>query len=227
MAIHMMVSKDKEGQPNVKVVRDYPGHETNRMRHDYGCEHRSNTAYEFERGPRCTERCKFHEPLYMETTHVGRVLELREVNGYDDSDFYAVVWDDKANEPKKVTYATTRGWSYPNGAKVDADEATREKYAAWRCAEARQAALMNRRRRNGTPSRDKIVQVVRDFRSKGTHVPRGTRAVVFWFGPDRYRLNEYRVGIRLADGTKLFTLRQNVKVVVTKDGGAVYSQIGE
>jgi hypothetical protein len=29
-----------------------------------------------------------------EVTYAGRVLSLREWNGRDDSDFYALVWDD-------------------------------------------------------------------------------------------------------------------------------------
>src|SRR5215510_5788359 len=51
--------------------------------------------------------------IWRVTTHEGLVLELREMNGYDDSDFYAVVWNDAKGEPERVEYASTRGWTYP------------------------------------------------------------------------------------------------------------------
>ena len=35
------------------------------------------------------------EILETKETYVGRVLETYEENGYNDSDFYAVVWDDE------------------------------------------------------------------------------------------------------------------------------------
>jgi hypothetical protein len=32
--------------------------------------------------------------IYTVETHQGLVLSMREMNGYDDSDFYALVWDE-------------------------------------------------------------------------------------------------------------------------------------
>jgi len=72
-----------------------------------------------------------HCELAHETTYEGMVLRLGEHNWYDDSDFYAMVWDEETQSVKKVTYATTRGWTYHNGAKVDASEEIRAKAVAW------------------------------------------------------------------------------------------------
>lgn len=68
---------------------------------------------------------------YMHTHHRGVVLATREMNGYDDSDFYALVW--AGDHVEQVEYATTRFWTYPNNATVDAAPEVLEQYRAW-CA---------------------------------------------------------------------------------------------
>ena len=45
-------------------------------------------------------------------TYEGCVLATREVNGYDDSDFVALCWDETEQKVVRVTYATTRCWTY-------------------------------------------------------------------------------------------------------------------
>lgn len=72
-----------------------------------------------------------HAELAHETTYEGCVLRLGEHNWYDDSDFYALVWDEATRTVKKITYATTRGWTYHNGAKVDASDEVRAKAEAY------------------------------------------------------------------------------------------------
>lgn len=65
-------------------------------------------------------------------THVGLCLRDREMNGYDDSDFYMTVWDEEKGEPREICFASTRGWTYPSyGSSVDATDAVRAKYDAW------------------------------------------------------------------------------------------------
>lgn len=64
-------------------------------------------------------------------TYRDRVLETYEQNGYDDSDFIAVIWDSVNKKPVDVTYATTRAWTYLNNAEVDADAETVAKYKAY------------------------------------------------------------------------------------------------
>lgn len=75
-----------------------------------------------------------HAELGHETSYEGMVLRLGEHNWYDDSDFYALVWDEATQSVKKITYATTRGWTYHNGAKVDASPEVRAKAEAWESA---------------------------------------------------------------------------------------------
>lgn len=144
-------------------------------------------------------------PENYQVTWEGRVLATGEHNGYDDSDFYAVVWDDEQGAPREVTYASTRGWTYNNSATVDADDATRAKYDAYR--ERQRASLEAVTVRVG-----KTVRVAR-----GRSVPVGTTGKVFWYGPGRKRYAYdrnpgYRVGLRTEDGEKFFTDARNVEV---------------
>ena len=128
MAIRMMCGREKAGQPNVEIVTNYPGCEVGYVIHDSNCpncppelaenakaKHGSN--YDAVPGytqSNCHEHCRDREPLYMETTHVGVVLSTGEHNYHDDSDFFAVVWDNEGCV-REIEYATTRGWTYPNG----------------------------------------------------------------------------------------------------------------
>lgn len=74
-----------------------------------------------------------HGPLYMNVSHEGLVLTNDgEYNGRDDSDFYAQVWDAEARTVRRVEFASTRGWSYPNHADVDATPETLAAVEAWR-----------------------------------------------------------------------------------------------
>ena len=59
----------------------------------------------------------------------GKVVSLREANGYHDSDFYATFLNDNG-EFVDYCYASTRGWTYANGATIDATPETMEAYAA-------------------------------------------------------------------------------------------------
>jgi hypothetical protein len=74
---------------------------------------------------------KLHAELAHVTSYEGCVLRTGEHNWYDDSDFYAMVWDEPTHSVKKITYATTRGWTYHNGAVVDATEDNRAKAEAY------------------------------------------------------------------------------------------------
>lgn len=132
-------------------------------------------------------------PEHFRVTWEGRVLWLGERSWHDDSDFYAMVWDDETESPREVTYASTRGWTYNNGAAVDADEATQAKYAAWQDRLREQRAELARRAEEATPRRGKRVRVVR-----GRKVPVGTEGEVIWYGDKGWGL---RVGVRDDAGT--------------------------
>ena len=119
------------------VSRAYANHPAT-LGHDLAHYVNEEAKYPWERNIR-------NSIYYMVTEHVGRVLYTGEMNGYDDSDFYAMVWDDDRNEPRRVMYATTRRWTYPNSAVVDAPPDLMAKYADWQeriKEQARQAQLI-------------------------------------------------------------------------------------
>jgi hypothetical protein len=58
--------------------------------------------------------------MYIIPESVGTTIRLREMNGYDDSDFYALYYDATKGTFEEYMYATTRGWSYTACAVVDA-----------------------------------------------------------------------------------------------------------
>lgn len=61
---------------------------------------------------------------------VGCVLGLGENNYYDDSDFYAIVWNEEKQMVENVYYDTTRAYS-PYTANIDATEEVRAKAKAY------------------------------------------------------------------------------------------------
>src|SRR5512135_3357303 len=71
--------------------------------------------------------------IYCREYAEGAVVAVREVNGYNDSDFIATYYDEDGGF-KEVEYATTRFWTYPNTAVVDATPETLAKYEAFKAA---------------------------------------------------------------------------------------------
>lgn len=71
------------------------------------------------------------EPRFVES-YAGAVLTERERNYHDDSDFYAVVWDEAEGRIKNVEYATTRfGGTDRNSATPDATPEVKAKAREW------------------------------------------------------------------------------------------------
>lgn len=143
--------------------------------------------------------------------HEGAVLGTRVHSWIDDDDYYAIVWDDETEQPREVMYATTRWWTYGNGATVDATPERMAKWEAWQRDQREAERLQRLEEEAAQPAIGKRVKVV-----KGRKVPIGTEAEVFWYGLDRYAANRgrtaYRVGLEV-DGEQVFIAAQNVEVI--------------
>ena len=130
-------------------------------------------------------------------SYVGRVLETYEENGYNDSDFYAVVWDDETESIIHKQYATTRFYSNGYGAKIDATPEVIEKATAERKARFLKSAIEKDEETAKTVAKGKMVEINRGRKN------RGIIGEVFWVGnPDKfsYYAKEHRsVGIKLDD----------------------------
>ena len=235
MAIRKMVSKEyaehvgNVGNVGIVLVTDFPGVEVGRVNHYCDmCSKRSKydlsgnvdkdccAGLVYKDGvkvsvPHCgKEYCSgcrvVTEPLYMETTYIGAVLEIGEENHYDDSDFYAIVWNDEKGCTERITYATTRGWSYPNGASVDATPEVVEKWRAWSLKRQEARRVADEALEAATPSHGKKVRVVKGKKS-------GTEGEVFWVGPCKFNRHKTNVGIRMLNGDKVFIDSANVNVI--------------
>lgn len=69
---------------------------------------------------------------YTYLSHEGLCIRDYERNGYDDSDFHMIVWNEETQAPEDICFASTRGWSYPcYGSWVDATDEVKAKYAAY------------------------------------------------------------------------------------------------
>lgn len=121
-------------------------------------------------------------------SHEGRVLYTYEQNGYHDSDFYAVVWDDEEERLRSIEYATTRGWTYHNGATADATEEALAKARAFLAEKVAEANRLASAEAAVIPDRGKQVEVTR-----GKH--KGATGTVVWKGADRYRRGGVRLGV--------------------------------
>lgn len=145
--------------------------------------------------------------INVRTEHAGLVVGLREYNGYDDSDFYAIVWDPSESAPFEVMYGTTRGYMM-SGAEVDAPPEIMSAYKAYRDAQRAEYEASLAARDAAIPSVGKRVRVIR-----GRKVPAGTTGDVIWYGPDNYRRGASRVGIKDDAGNKHWTSASNVEVI--------------
>jgi len=180
-------------------------------------EYRHHFVFE---GPNAEERNNnFH--LYLYETHVGLCLEDRERNGYNDSDFDMLVWNDEKNAPEWIEYASTRGWSYPcYGSKTDATEEVVAKWKQYKKELHDAAVIRDQEIKDQMPTKGKNVLVV-----KGRKLPKGTEARVFWSTAQIKMDKHYgivhlgyegRVGLETADGQRIFMDAGNVEVVRTR-----------
>jgi len=161
--------------------------------------------------------------IFVKTEHEGMVVSMREINMRDDSDFLATYYDPETDSFKEVTYASTRGWTYPNGAWIDATPEVAAKWEAKLAADRAAAEAAYEARKAATPDRGKRVRLIvgkRANHKKGeAAIPAGTEGEVFWYGEDRFtRSYSYfgkpmRVGVTLDDGRKVFLSAGNVEVV--------------
>ena len=137
------------------------------------------------------------EIIETKETYVGRVLETYEENGYNDSDFYAIVWDDETNSLIHKQFATTRFYSNGYGAKIDATPEVIAKATAERKARFLKSAIEKDEETAKTVAKGKMVEINRGRKN------RGIIGEVFWVGnPDKfsYYAKEHRsVGIKLDD----------------------------
>lgn len=168
------------------------------------------------------------EKLLMAKTYEGCVLSTYERNGYHDSDFFAHVWDEEKQAVITIEYATTRGWTYPNNAVVDATPEVKAKVAAYEAEKRAKQAAAKAAADAKKPAVGKLVKVV-----AGRKVAPGKVGRVFWMGVDKFArksrytdysllnafgidTNEYRLGVDFS-GDRQFIPAKYVEVVIEEN----------
>ena len=135
------------------------------------------------------------EILETKETYVGKVLETYEENGYNDSDFYAVVRDAEQNCLLHKQFSTTRFYSNGYGAKIDATPEVIAKATAERKSRFLESAIQADEETAKTIAKGKMVEINRGRKN------RGVIGEVFWVRhPEKfsYYSKEHRsVGIKL------------------------------
>lgn len=157
------------------------------------------------------------------TEYEGRVLARYEKNGYNDSDFYAIVETDEPGVFTTVCYASTRGWTYLNSATVDATPDVVERYETFRKGIRDKAIADREARAKLSLVKEATVRVI-----KGKH--KDLEGVIGWVGENQYNrrrdytgfgikhLDDYRVGVRVEGQKKLtFVPAQHVEIFVDGD----------
>jgi len=126
-------------------------------------------------------------------THHGLCLYDYERNGYDDSDWYMVVWDPVTKTSKEVFFATTRGWSYPcYASKADATPEVRAEFKAYVDYNLRRSEILKRRN-----ERKHMAEIARRAGLQRTQVENLKAAVgSAWQGIERLITANLRSGFR-------------------------------
>jgi hypothetical protein len=112
-----------------------------------------------------------------ETTFAGQVLTTREQNFYDDSDFYALVWNEETQQIERIQYASTRYASYGNNAIADATPEVIAKANAYAYRFLRKLLWASFIENLKKPTKGDKVKVI-----KGRKAPVGTVGTLFWIG---------------------------------------------
>jgi hypothetical protein len=169
-------------------------------------------GYDPNRSDNSDEATALHLAEAHVVSYTGCVLKLGEHNYYDDSDFFALVWDEDKQTVIEVSTGTTRGWTYHDFGKVDATDEVKAKAIAWEAA--RLAKLwLEVRMDEAIEASTKIEKgdVVHSLTTRGKN--KGLAGEVRWVGVDQYESTRdhevLRYGIAVEGEDKLRYLSED------------------
>jgi len=163
-----------------------------------------------------TPKAKVHD---YDRDFTGYVLGIDERNGYSDSDFFAIVWDEEQQCVRTIDDGTTRFAAPPKYHGPSATPEVWAKAAAWWASKVgpklAKETILSQRMVIDIGSEVEVV--------KGRKVAKGTKGEVVWKGKDQFYRSygykgtmyalparAYRIGLRLLDGSRVYTSMDNV-----------------
>lgn len=164
---------------------------------------------------------EFEAPTLRLEKFVGAVLCTRERNWTDDSDFYAVCWDEATGQLIEEEYDTTR-FGGGGSASIDATDEVKIKAAAFLQQWLEAAAWEEYENAKNYVRKDKQVELDHGrpkYQDTTEKVLIGTRGVVRWYGQGRdfsrygHGLVPMRALVVTEDGRQFWTDAHNLKVV--------------
>lgn len=150
----------------------------------------------------------------------GCVVKEWEHNGYDDSDFFALVYNPETETFYDVMWGTTRCASigYGDNCVVDATPEVLKKYAIFQADTREKAAIYNSKIEAATP---RIGKYVRSLTTRGKAFQKSGK--IFWIGANKfltYYKNGYThpedhlvVGFITNNGEKYFVPKEKCEVI--------------
>lgn len=117
--------------------------------------------------------------IYCRKDYIGKVVRDIEHNGYDDSDFDVIVWEEKDKSFRRLEYATTRCWCYPCFAtSVDATPEISELYKKHLVAERAKVEISAHLRQSEIPQQGREIVFKEKYRNKllGRTIEKGEKA---------------------------------------------------
>lgn len=170
-------------------------------------------------GPNCTTEQKNSGKGCgdRQVKYVGATLYRGEHNGYHDSDFYALVWDEDTQAVIKVSIGSTSYWSYHDGATVDATDDVKVKAARYLLCEAVARHQELAVQEASVPA---VGDRVRSLTTRGK--AKGAVGEIVWSGDDQYRSSRHlvkqpqRFAILTDGGEKVYVNDDRVELVEPK-----------
>jgi hypothetical protein len=164
--------------------------------------------------------------IFLVESHKGLVISTGEVNGYNDSDFFAIVWNAEKGTCERIEYASTRGWTYPNSATVDATPEVLAAYKAF-CDQQDEAARARARAREAaTPKvgrRVRITKAVTRSKDGKNNCAIGEEGELVFVGADDFnRVGRYMTPMQRALHATWKDPREGLRIGVKLEGRRVY-----
>lgn len=140
----------------------------------------------------------------------GKVISIFERSYRYDCDFVATIWNDEMGVPENVVYATTRAYSYPCIAIVDATDEVLKKYNDYRASAKLALVEYEEKKKNYIP---RIGSLAKSLTKRGR--AKGAIGAITWIGSSPYSDRVIKINDVFVDAAKIELWHDELKQWVT------------